>query len=548
MQLASPVISTDNGEELIATQNTWAEISINNIQAPLLSNGLLFTKNNVLKRYRADHFRNKKDADRYVIHSAGLWLGAKFNNDVNAAVHSGGVLSFVPGPVNTQTMLPDTNMQIKYNRVWAVDRSDIIDFRNKFDSGLVSNGTFAVTNSILNWPAMGDTSKGEPHYIAPFVDADNDKIYNPLNGDYPLIKGDYALFTVFNGSSNHIQGWSPMKAEVHLMLYGYTCNRINTDLPGYVLNNTIFAQYKIINRGTHDYKNFMLGIHVDPEIGNLTDDFVGCNPKKRYAFAYNQNDIDEGPNGMGENPPAIGTVMLAPAKIDANPISSFTSFMMYNNDFSATGNPRNVDHFYNYMNARWLDDEPLWYNKMVGDTAAHIFPFNDDLQGRPHWSMEESNPAPNDRRFVFASGETTLKPGDTATTTIGFVYSQAQSGGRLASLDKLREDITALQAMFDKDSFPSCYDLMIGLNKAEANRTAKLVVYPNPASNALNVSIEDGICTSYSVEIIDAMGKIVLRELLSDDALINISPIPRGIYFIRIVKDEKVYHAKFLKN
>lgn len=51
---------------------------------------------------------------------------------------------------------------------------------------------------IANWPAHGDVSKGQAYYLAPFVDNNNDGDYNPLDGDYPKIKGQQAIYYIYN--------------------------------------------------------------------------------------------------------------------------------------------------------------------------------------------------------------------------------------------------------------------------------------------------------------------------------------------------------------
>ena len=38
--------------------------------------------------------------------------------------------------------------------------------------------------------------------LAPFVDVDNDGNYNPLNGDYPKIKGNQSIWWVMNDNGN----------------------------------------------------------------------------------------------------------------------------------------------------------------------------------------------------------------------------------------------------------------------------------------------------------------------------------------------------------
>jgi hypothetical protein len=62
-----------------------------------------------------------------------------------------------------------------------------------------------------------------------------------MDGDYPLIRGDQALFFIFNDDRNvhsETQG-NKLKAEIHGMAYVF-------DLPGdTAFNNTIFMNYKI---------------------------------------------------------------------------------------------------------------------------------------------------------------------------------------------------------------------------------------------------------------------------------------------------------------
>ena len=72
-------------------------------------------------------------------------------------------------------------------------------------------------------------------------------------------------------------------------------------------------------------------------------------------------------------------------------------------------------------------------------------------------------------------------------------------------------------------------------------------VYPNPAQNNLNISIESG---NYSVSIFNSLGKQVLLQNITEDVNINVSNLAKGLYFLKITDAEtnKTYKKKFIKN
>ncbi|MBK7691106.1 MAG: hypothetical protein IPJ31_08310 [Bacteroidetes bacterium] len=57
--------------------------------------------------------------------------------------------------------------------------------------------------------------------MAPFVDVNNDNIYNALDGDYPDIEGEQALWWVFNdnGKTHNETNGLPLKIEVKALAY-----------------------------------------------------------------------------------------------------------------------------------------------------------------------------------------------------------------------------------------------------------------------------------------------------------------------------------------
>lgn len=71
------------------------------------------------------------------------------------------------------------------------------------------------------------------------------------------------------------------------------------------------------------------------------------------------------------------------------------------------------------------------------------------------------------------------------------------------------------------------------------------VVYPNPADEELFIRMA-GRSRIQSVAVIDATGRIVLRDAITDDGRIDLSSIPAGLYVIRLDSGNSVLTKKIL--
>ncbi|OQA17262.1 MAG: hypothetical protein BWY61_02144 [Firmicutes bacterium ADurb.Bin354] len=81
--------------------------------------------------------------------------------------------------------------------------------------------------------------------------------------------------------------------------------------------------------------------------------------------------------------------------------------------------------------------------------------------------------------------------------------------------------------------------------------TAALLIYPNPAIDKITVEYADELIDMIRLEIISASGRKVYTEHLASDQqvneTINVSQLPAGLYFVRIVKADRVITGKFIK-
>jgi hypothetical protein len=77
------------------------------------------------------------------------------------------------------------------------------------------------------------------------------------------------------------------------------------------------------------------------------------------------------------------------------------------------------------------------------------------------------------------------------------------------------------------------------------NILAELSIYPNPVKNTLYVEIKENI-TFYRVQVIDALGKIVLTKKRNFNQL-NLSKLISGVYFLKIETEGGTFAKKIVK-
>ena len=64
-------------------------------------------------------------------------------------------------------------------------------------------------------------------------------------------------------------------------------------------------------------------------------------------------------------------------------------------------------------------------------------------------------------------------------------------------------------------------------------------VYPNPANESINITLNNGNETVF-VELIDVAGKVVLTKNCIGNSVLNVADFARGIYTIRLTANHTV--------
>jgi hypothetical protein len=306
---------------------SFAELKINQVKARINQGGDMFWNWTGRPMYEVP-----KNSGSNSLFVASIWMGGLDNTSqlkVSGVRFKQVGESFWPGPFNLNTELPQADICSFYDQLYKINKSDVETFVKWYTTGKQDqlNGTnnqaklfpnYQIPEIILEWPAHGRNYAPyfEDQYLAPFFDNNNDGIYNPLDGDYPkfsfdgmencntpganYLYGDQTIWRVFNDKGNvntEIGGLSP-GIEYRVQSYGYnTANEI-----AYFT----FHNYQIINRSSYTLNDFYIGGFVDCDLGNATDDYVGCDVERGIGYCYNGDNNDEdngGALGYGFQPP-----------------------------------------------------------------------------------------------------------------------------------------------------------------------------------------------------------------------------------------------------
>jgi len=466
----------------------------------------------------------------HTLNKSNLLIGArkeyaKFS--VGENIFSQLLSDFWPGPYSASSsylLLEDST----WNYVWKITREDI-----NFHLSNWFNPDYEPIEEILSWPGNGNQNFNYHEKIAPFYDKNLNEVYEPFLGDYPAIRGDEAIFSIYNDHRTcGVSTFSnSMGLEVHQLSYAFDCS---FDSAFY---NTFFIQYTIINRSDNDYTDVLAGVKTIFYIGNYGDDYVGCDTLLDCYFGYNDS-IDEQSGEIlayGDYPPAQAICYLN---------QNLYAFIGPADHYSVFG----PGPYYNALSGLWgIYGEPMTYggNGQGGtDTTTFLYPGNPS--DPEDWSNIQSNPTQGVYNSCVGSvGPFALNSGDTIVLDIAYIFARDYGGTNLSSVSLLKERIETIKWYYDNDSTP-CGATWSGIRKKE-DPDQSCSIFPNPVNDLLFVK------TSYSTqdlryEIYNTVGQHIQKGYLTNsDNGIDVNSLNNGFYLISIKTKNEYFTRKFIK-
>lgn len=442
-----------------------------------------------------------------------------------------GNFDYYPGPLTDEgTTSKDTCAN--WDRFFTVAGESIRELRAAYEVAVLEGSLpldpSQIPADILGWPSTGNpyffevngfelpnTTQG----LAGFWDEDFDGIYDPTNGDYPVIEirgcsespqfPEEMTFWIYNDNGDiHRESQTPnvIQMEIQVQAFAYTTADD--------INSMTFQRYKLINRAQEDILNTYFAMWTDADLGCSTDDYVGCDTTRSLAYVYNEDALDGatgctcdgGVNTYCDEIPILGVDYfrgpLAPMETDSGPIEvelGMSSFIYMNRAGAGpappqTTDPGSADQYYNYLQGRWLDGSALTntgdgFDEPAGEPTRYAFP--DAPNDNDGWSMVTAELGFGDRRTLQASGPFILRPGAVNELIIGVVWVPDQTYPA-PSIQRLQQADDLAQSLFN-----SCFDICDGpdapnVDIVELDREVVLLLSNARSSNNFGEEYTEG--------------------------------------------------------
>jgi hypothetical protein len=340
-----------------------------------------------------------KGSTSTAVFAAGLWIGAKVNGEVRAAV---GEYSqeFVPGPMKDGTF-----------------QADGPQFRNyRIERGATASPDW------VGWPV----DQGAPV----------DSLGNPA------LLGDVMIWSVFNDAdpsvhTNDAGNTAPLGIEVQQSVFAF-----NRSGP---LADVIFVRWKFLNKGGNRLDSTYVSVWSDPDLGGFTDDLVGCDTTRSLGFCYNATNQD---GQYGSSPPSVGyDFFRGPIVRDSLGVPIDTLGMTSFNKYINGTDPHSAIETYNYMSGVHADGSPIHIcdDPSLPITRYQVSGLDPGAPATCPGNWLDSNPA--DRRLFLSAGPFTMEPGDSQEVVTAIIMGRGND--RIASIEDMKSKDDVAQLVFD---------------------------------------------------------------------------------------------------
>ncbi len=522
--------------------------NINNICASILVHGDMWWDPTV----GGSRCSFPKQTHKTIGFASSLWLSGYDKSGqlhVSSQTYRQSGVDFWPGPLETDKQLSYTESG-NWNKIWKVSRADIQLF--------VANRKHTFSNTpaaILSWPGKGNTfatgSNGASLSIvtemAPFVDLNKDGIYEPLSGEYPDIKGEQALWYVFNdnGPTHNFGNGKLFGTEIHLLVYAYK--------RGTLIDNVVYYEYTIVNRSSTSYDNVRAAIHADMDIGYAWDNFIGFDSIHRMGISYKYSN-DGGSAGhpvntYGPYSPMSGVSWVAlPGDHDESyvPAGSFTH---YYNEYTGPEPATTDTNCNNLMHSKLLNGQHVTNDYKgrginsfgYGSGPECNYLFTGDPADTFQWSECAANDLPSDERFILSSNDFSLASGQSVKLLMALIAVDSVGGCPTASFEKIKIAADTAWAVY-KNPPPA-----IPSGIAEKS-IANIHMYPNPARDDLFIETT-GNRGPVSICVFNMLGQRLNVPITEEKAKwhLLIDKLPDGMYLLHYQDDATLITERFIK-
>jgi hypothetical protein len=534
--------------------------------------------------FNDDNFlRSKEFIFNHKIYFAGQYLVGKTGNNYKGENKLFNFQNYKPGPYTSSNSY-SIDIIDKYNENFYVTQQMLNEHVNAINNNIPS---YKMPKGIKNWPAHGDVSKGQVQNLAPFVDVNNNGIYEPDLGDFPSFPGTHCLLNITHQLETDFEN-TGSGLELHSYMYNFSCDD--------TIRDVIFLKTQIFNRSLISYDSLSCGLFNDFDLGNYNDDFIGTHVENGLIYAYNGDGLDEDGIiglGFGDSLPTMACMFLKGNPFEVNGlddqpgVSEFQTingfgfndgfidnehkgleFSMYRFNDSPTGDdyPENPLQVFHFLNGK----SKMGINQTFGGNAfptssgstniisRFVFPGNSDpshygtngIDPGFIWSEETVNNPAGDRRMIGSFGSSPLASGESITYHSAFL-----AGKRAVGVGQSEIDLFAKAAHVKKafnSNLTSCGQSFDNLTSDQITslpktQKADFKIFPNPMENELNIVFTQENSEG-KIMFYDINGKTCLEQnLQKTNNKISVNELKNGFYIVSIETNNGTKQYKLIK-
>ncbi len=457
----------------------------------------------------------------------------------------------------------------EFNGVWLVRRADIEAHLADFADNQKIDQPRAA---LWSWPGYGN-----PHFqkyhgyslpqdfegpLAPFFDQNQDRIYNPEDGDYPYLPYDTEnlipeeiLWTSFMTKPfSHLpyfaKNWLGTALQVQLTAFTLACSEDR------LLNRTLFVDYLIHNPSDLPLDSLFLGMFMESGIGCPEDDYTGTAPEHRAFYTYNGRveDLDCGDWAGYGNQSSSVSVQLVRGLLDAEGRDLGNhSTIAFAGDAPYTQRVANhgpaVMH---NLKGHWNEGLPMTYgdngyNPTSISTVKHLY------SNRPSqttgWSEWQENNTPGKRQVLSSTGPNHLSSGAYNRMLWAFtIHPNEYELSPAQQVDQVYEgyeesNFHDFLLAFGEPQHQGCSPIMVAQQEIPA--IAAPLVSPNPADDYIQIHLAEG--QEVEVELYYLSGQKILAQRLSDaNQRVDLQGLKPGLYLLHLRSQGRAWTKKLM--
>jgi len=443
------VLSKTNGEPV------YTRFNVNNISTWIKNDG-----ESDINQNGNSGFVYPKGSNKAAVFQSGFLWGGSVNGNfrVGGSVYRQGL---VPGKILPDGTAEDpNNANVRIYRVRpdvkpGVTEADVDVSSEVDDEGLTAEQVIAQYIKDWNeWPAADG---------APYEDVNGNGTYESTIDIPGFPKADQTIWFVANdldpAQTDFMYGSLPMGIEMQATIWGYNTTG--------ALGNTMFRKYKIINKSSSPFDSMYVSMWSDPDLGDASDDYVGCDTTLSLGYCYNGKASDA---VYGLTPPAVGFDFFQGPIVPGNPDDE----AIFNGEIITGYRNLPMTAFYFFINGDAVYTDPTqgqyttgtlrWRNLFEGKVSTTGTPFVDPTTGRTTMFTLSGDPTtgqgwvdgilhtPGDRRQGQVAGPFTMAAGETQEVVVAELIAGDEPGvDRLGAIGLLK--FYDLQAQLAYDNF-----------------------------------------------------------------------------------------------